>query len=157
MSATSPFAVCGVEGGDVVAGLAGAADATGAMGVAGGVVIDATGSTAAIRDGLPRVAPGGLFHHFGVADASATTTYEPFHVYNKEITITGTMSLVHSFDRAGDLLDLLLPVDLRQREQAGFVVVAVLRPEQAGDGRAQAHFPPSIRASGSVLILIGSS
>lgn len=68
------------------------------------VVIDCTGSPAAIRDGLSRVAPGGIFHQFGVTDEHAKVEYEPFRVYNKEITIMGTMSLVHSFDRAGELL-----------------------------------------------------
>ena len=68
------------------------------------VVIDCTGSTAAIRDGLARVSPGGVYHQFGVTDAHAEVEFEPFRVYSKEITILGTMSLVHSFDRAGELL-----------------------------------------------------
>ncbi len=68
------------------------------------VVVDCTGSLGAIRDGLSRVSPGGIFHQFGVTEVDAKVEYEPFRVYNKEITITGTMSLVHSFDRAGELL-----------------------------------------------------
>ncbi len=68
------------------------------------VVIDCTGAPAAIRDGLSRVAPGGTFLQFGVAGEHDTVEFEPYHLYNKEITITGSMSILHSFDRAGDLL-----------------------------------------------------
>src|SRR4029077_17095088 len=39
------------------------------------VVIDRTGSIAAIEDGLPRVIVGGVFQHFGVAHADATARH----------------------------------------------------------------------------------
>jgi 2-desacetyl-2-hydroxyethyl bacteriochlorophyllide A dehydrogenase len=69
-----------------------------------GVVIDATGAVPAIEDGLRRVAPGGTFLMFGVAPGEATAGFSPFRVYNQEITITGSMAVLHSFARARDLL-----------------------------------------------------
>jgi 2-desacetyl-2-hydroxyethyl bacteriochlorophyllide A dehydrogenase len=68
------------------------------------LVIDATGAAAAIQDGLPRVAPGGTFLQFGVTATSTRVEIEPYHIYNKEITITGSMAVLHSFERAADLL-----------------------------------------------------
>jgi 2-desacetyl-2-hydroxyethyl bacteriochlorophyllide A dehydrogenase len=67
------------------------------------VVIDCTGVQAAIQDGLGRVAPAGTFLQFGVADYAARATVEPFKIYNQEITITGSMAVLQSFERAGDL------------------------------------------------------
>src|SRR4029077_10661314 len=45
------------------------------------VVIDCTGSIAAIEDGLPRVMAGGVFQHFGVGPPAATARYSPVPVY----------------------------------------------------------------------------
>ncbi len=67
------------------------------------LVVDATGNSAAIQDGLGRVGPGGTFLQFGVADYSARTTIEPYRIYNKEITITGSMAVLHSYERAAEL------------------------------------------------------
>ncbi len=67
------------------------------------VVIDCTGVQAAIQDGLGRVAPAGTFLQFGVADYAARATIEPFKIYNQEISITGSMAVLQSFERAGDL------------------------------------------------------
>src|SRR6266851_6714271 len=67
------------------------------------LVIDATGAGAAIQDGLQRVAPGGTFLQFGVAAYGTRVTIEPFRIYNKEITITGSMAVLHSFERAAEL------------------------------------------------------
>jgi 2-desacetyl-2-hydroxyethyl bacteriochlorophyllide A dehydrogenase len=64
------------------------------------VVIDATGAVPAIEDGLRRVARGGTFLVFGVANAEARATFSPFRVYNDEITIVGSMAVLHSFERA---------------------------------------------------------
>ncbi|MFG2297783.1 zinc-dependent alcohol dehydrogenase family protein [Streptomyces sp. NPDC048603] len=63
-------------------------------------VVDATGNAAAIQDGLGRVAKGGTFLQFGVADYATTATIEPYRIYNQEITITGSMAVLHSFERA---------------------------------------------------------
>ena len=68
------------------------------------VVIDCTGVEAAIRDGLGRVGRGGTFLQFGVASYDARVAIEPYDVYRREITITGSMAVLHSFDRAGELL-----------------------------------------------------
>lgn len=67
------------------------------------VVIDCTGVTEAIKDGLKHVMPGGTFLQFGVANKDAKVEIEPFWVYNKEITIVGSMAVLHSFDRAVEL------------------------------------------------------
>jgi 2-desacetyl-2-hydroxyethyl bacteriochlorophyllide A dehydrogenase len=66
------------------------------------LVIDATGNQRAIQDGLGRVGPGGTFLQFGVADYDARVTIDPFRIYNKEITITGSMAVLNSFDRASE-------------------------------------------------------
>ncbi|ONK10281.1 zinc-dependent alcohol dehydrogenase family protein [Streptomyces sp. MP131-18] len=66
-------------------------------------VIDATGNAAAIQDGLGRVAKAGTFLQFGVADYAARATIEPYKIYNQEITITGSMAVLHSYERAADL------------------------------------------------------
>ena len=67
------------------------------------VVIDCTGVAAAIQDGLSRVGRGGTFLQFGVANYDARVEVEPYKIYNQEITITGSMAVLHSFERAGDL------------------------------------------------------
>jgi 2-desacetyl-2-hydroxyethyl bacteriochlorophyllide A dehydrogenase len=67
------------------------------------LVVDATGVVAAIQDGLERVGPGGTFLQFGVSDYDARATIEPYRIYNKEITITGSMAVLHSYERAAEL------------------------------------------------------
>ncbi|MFD5661999.1 zinc-dependent alcohol dehydrogenase family protein [Streptomyces hirsutus] len=67
------------------------------------LVIDATGNAAAIQDGLDRVAKAGTFLQFGVADYATRVTIDPYRIYNQEITITGSMAVLHSFERAADL------------------------------------------------------
>ena len=68
------------------------------------LVIDATGATSAIEDGLGRVSRGGTFLVFGVAPADASVRFSPFRIYNDEITVIGSMAVLHSFGRAVDLL-----------------------------------------------------
>ena len=86
------------------------------------LVVDATGSISAIEDGLARVARGGTFLVFGVAPAEATARFSPFAIYNQEITVIGSMAVLHSFGRAlealasgavdpGPLLTHRLPLD----------------------------------------------
>ncbi|MFF1873679.1 zinc-dependent alcohol dehydrogenase family protein [Kitasatospora herbaricolor] len=67
------------------------------------VVIDATGSAAAIQDALGRVGKGGTFLQFGVSDYATRAVIEPYRIYNHEITITGSMAVLHSFERAAEL------------------------------------------------------
>ena len=67
------------------------------------VVIDCTGVVAAIEDAIPRVGKGGTFMQFGVTDQGARVQVDPYRIYNEEITITGSMAVLHSFERAGEL------------------------------------------------------
>ncbi|MEW2391452.1 zinc-dependent alcohol dehydrogenase family protein [Streptomyces venezuelae] len=67
------------------------------------VVIDATGNAAAIQDGLERVAKAGTFLQFGVADYATRVRIDPYRIYNQEITITGSMAVLHSYERAAEL------------------------------------------------------
>ncbi|MFC1415548.1 zinc-dependent alcohol dehydrogenase family protein [Streptacidiphilus cavernicola] len=67
------------------------------------VVIDATGNERAIQDALGRVGKGGTYLQFGVADYAARATIDPYRIYNQEITITGSMAVLHSYERAADL------------------------------------------------------
>ena len=67
------------------------------------VVIDATGNAGAIQDGVGQVARGGTFLQFGVASPEARVSISPYAIYNHEITITGSMAVLHSFERAADL------------------------------------------------------
>ncbi len=67
------------------------------------LVVDATGNERAIQDGLGRVAPAGTFLQFGVAAYAARATIEPYKIYNQEITITGAMAVLHSYERAAEL------------------------------------------------------
>ena len=67
------------------------------------LVVDATGNARAIQDGLERVGPGGTFLQFGVADYAARARINPYRIYNKEITITGSMAVLHSFERAAEM------------------------------------------------------
>ena len=41
---------------------------------------------------------------FGVSPAEAMVRVSPFRVYNDELTITGSMAILHSFGTAVDLL-----------------------------------------------------
>ena len=67
------------------------------------LVVDATGNAKAIQDGLGRVAKGGTFLQFGVSAEAARVEIEPFKIYNQEITITGSMAVLHSYERAAEL------------------------------------------------------
>lgn len=67
------------------------------------VVIDCTGVPAAIQDGLGHVGRGGTFLQFGVSGEDDTVSVSPYRIYNNEITITGSMAVLHSFDRAAEL------------------------------------------------------
>ena len=67
------------------------------------VVIDCTGNQKAIQDAIPRTMPGGTFLQFGVADYATRVEINPYWIYNKEITITGSMAVLHSFERAGEI------------------------------------------------------
>ncbi len=67
------------------------------------VVIDCTGVTAAIEDAIERVGKGGTFLQFGVSAEGAQVRIKPYRIYNEEITIMGSMAVLHSFERAAQL------------------------------------------------------
>jgi NADPH2:quinone reductase len=67
-------------------------------------VIDATGVPAAIDSALKMVKRGGKFMVFGVAPNEARVAISPFRVYNEEITIVGSMAVLHSYQQAVDLV-----------------------------------------------------
>ena len=49
------------------------------------------------------MAKAGTFLQFGVTDYSARVTIEPYRIYNQEITITGSMAVNQSYERAAEL------------------------------------------------------
>jgi len=50
------------------------------------------------------VKPGGKLLVFGVAPPDAKVSLSPFRIYNEEINVIGSMAVLHSFERARDLL-----------------------------------------------------
>jgi 2-desacetyl-2-hydroxyethyl bacteriochlorophyllide A dehydrogenase len=76
------------------------------------LVVDATGAPAAIQSGLEAVAKGGRFLVVGVAPPHARVEISPFRVYNEEITVVGSMAVLHSYGPALQLVaDGLVQVD----------------------------------------------
>lgn len=67
-------------------------------------VVDVTGAPAAIEEVLTAVARGGRFLVFGVANTDARVAVSPFRIYNDEITVVGSMAVLHSFGAALDLI-----------------------------------------------------
>jgi 2-desacetyl-2-hydroxyethyl bacteriochlorophyllide A dehydrogenase len=67
-------------------------------------VVDVTGVPAVIEQGLEAVRRGGRFLVFGVAPSEARVALSPFRVYNDEITVIGSMAVLHSFGAALDLI-----------------------------------------------------
>ncbi len=66
--------------------------------------VDVTGAPPAIEDACRALGRGGRLQIFGVAADDATINLSPFRIYNDEITIVGSMAVLHSF---GDALDLI--------------------------------------------------
>lgn len=67
-------------------------------------VIDATGAPRAIETAFGAVTRGGKLLIFGVAAEEARVSLSPFRIYNDEITVVGTMAVLHSFGPAVDLV-----------------------------------------------------
>lgn len=101
------------------------------------VVIDCTGARAAIIDGLARVGPGGTFLQFGMASYGARVEIAPYQIYRREITITGSMAVLHSFERAAELFagGLLRPEVLISDRFPLEDYAAALARFRAGSGR----------------------
>jgi 2-desacetyl-2-hydroxyethyl bacteriochlorophyllide A dehydrogenase len=96
----------------------GASEAVGTsaeLGEQGGydVVIDATGVVGAVEDALGHVSRGGKFLQFGVTAEDAVARFSPFRLYNDEQTFSGSMAVLHSFDRAADIA-VRLPLELER-------------------------------------------
>jgi 2-desacetyl-2-hydroxyethyl bacteriochlorophyllide A dehydrogenase len=68
------------------------------------VVVDATGSPAAIEAALTYVRRAGRFGMFGVTAADATISLQSYQVFAKELTIIGSNSVNASFGRATSLI-----------------------------------------------------
>ncbi len=69
------------------------------------VIIDTTGSTGAIRNGLNWVAPGGILLLFGVSDPQACLSIPPSILFHKEAHIQATSGMTpQSFEAAKQLL-----------------------------------------------------
>jgi 2-desacetyl-2-hydroxyethyl bacteriochlorophyllide A dehydrogenase len=68
------------------------------------VVVDASGAPAAIEQALSLVRRGGRFMVFGVAPSEARVSMSPFQIYNDEVTVIGSMAVLHSYGRALQLL-----------------------------------------------------
>ncbi len=67
-------------------------------------VIDATGVPRAIEGAFDMVKRGGKLLVFGVAPAEAQVSIPPFRIYNDEITVLGSMAILHSYAPAVDLM-----------------------------------------------------
>jgi 2-desacetyl-2-hydroxyethyl bacteriochlorophyllide A dehydrogenase len=72
--------------------------------------VDVTGVAAVIEQTFDVVARGGRLLVFGVAPAHATVRLSPFRIYNDEITVLGSMAVLHSF---GAALDLIAGAEIR--------------------------------------------
>ena len=66
--------------------------------------VDVTGAVPAIEGALGALERGGRMLVFGVAHADARVAVPPFRVYNDELTIIGSMAVLHSFGPAMQLL-----------------------------------------------------
>ncbi|MGP4019272.1 zinc-dependent alcohol dehydrogenase family protein [Saccharopolyspora sp. 5N708] len=66
--------------------------------------VDCTGAASAIEAAFDSLRRGGRLLVFGVAPAEARVALSPFRIYNDEITIVGSMAVLHSFGAALDLV-----------------------------------------------------
>jgi D-arabinitol dehydrogenase (NADP+) len=68
------------------------------------VVIDATGSVAAMRHGVDLLRPGGTMLIYGMTAEQARLPINPYDIFRRELTITGSFARSYGFDRAVRLL-----------------------------------------------------
>jgi len=61
------------------------------------VVIDATGNPRVVEEAFAHVKRGGRLLIFGVSPAGAKVSFEPFQVYNNDLTIYGSMAVNYTF------------------------------------------------------------
>ncbi|OXM73779.1 MULTISPECIES: zinc-dependent alcohol dehydrogenase family protein [Amycolatopsis] len=65
---------------------------------------DCTGAAPAIEAAFDSLRRGGRLLVFGVAPAEARVALSPFRIYNDEITVVGSMAVLHSYGAALDLV-----------------------------------------------------
>ncbi|PRX43683.1 NADPH2:quinone reductase [Prauserella shujinwangii] len=65
---------------------------------------DCTGAVPAIEAAFDALRRGGRLLVFGVAPEEARVSLSPFRIYNDEITVVGSMAVLHSFGAALDLV-----------------------------------------------------
>jgi 2-desacetyl-2-hydroxyethyl bacteriochlorophyllide A dehydrogenase len=68
------------------------------------VSVDATGVPGAIEQACDVLGRGGRLLIFGVASQEAAVRLPPFRIYNDELTILGSMAVLHSFQPAVSML-----------------------------------------------------
>ncbi len=66
--------------------------------------VDCTGAAPAIEAAFDSLRRGGRLLVFGVAPAEARISLSPFRIYNDEITIVGSMAVLHSYGAALNLV-----------------------------------------------------
>lgn len=66
--------------------------------------VDCTGAVPAIEGAFDSLARGGRLLVFGVAPQEARLALSPFRIYNDEITVVGSMAVLHSYGAALDLV-----------------------------------------------------
>ncbi|PSK98036.1 NADPH2:quinone reductase [Murinocardiopsis flavida] len=81
-----------------------AADVTELDGARFDAAVDVTGAPAAIEAAFGALRRGGRLLIFGVAADDARVDLSPFRIYNDEITVVGSMAVLHSYGAALDLL-----------------------------------------------------
>jgi 2-desacetyl-2-hydroxyethyl bacteriochlorophyllide A dehydrogenase len=69
------------------------------------IVIEATGKTKVAEMAIDAVIRSGKLLLFGVCPPGEKAAYDPFKIYNEEITIIGSMAVLNSYGPAIDLLD----------------------------------------------------
>jgi len=68
------------------------------------LAVDATGAPSAIEAAFGALRRGGRLMVFGVASGDATVSLSPFRIYNDELTVLGSMAVLHSFGPAVELM-----------------------------------------------------
>jgi NADPH2:quinone reductase len=68
------------------------------------VVVDATGVASAIESAFAHVAAGGTVMIFGVSSPETRVPLSPFDIYQRELTIVGSMAILHSYQPAVELV-----------------------------------------------------
>jgi 2-desacetyl-2-hydroxyethyl bacteriochlorophyllide A dehydrogenase len=68
------------------------------------VIFEASGSPAAVRAAFAGLAKRGKLVQVGVLGTAQSVDFRPFDVYERELTIVGSNSLVYNFDQAAEVM-----------------------------------------------------